>query len=237
MGWRDDVDGCEEERAGSIEANELGENFSDSRWNDNSSREENGFKVWHRRNGWLMDNVAKYGWFKWKSKHPSSADYKKEGEKGEREREKLLDGVELRGLWSLLATRKALWMKCYFPLSNVTLNIWHVHINMNSAVFDLWPCAAAEPLMTLQQLRLLFFQLADTVWMEQHHVWSVRSKHGQYAKDSVIRDPQCAGREVSKAVNTSEEYPSPSDSCQRTKSATVNIAAGAGFKDTFNKNI
>lgn len=158
-------------------------------------------------------------------------------EKRGREREKLLDGVELRGLWSLLATRKALWMKCYFPLSNVTLNIWHVHINMNSAVFDLWPCAAAEPLMTLQQLRLLFFQLADTVWMEQHHVWSVRSKHGQYAKDSVIRDPQCAGREVSKAVNTSEEYPSPSDSCQRTKSATVNIAAGAGFKDTFNKNI
>lgn len=89
--------------------------------------------------------------------------------------------------------------------------------------------------MTLQQLRLLFFQLADTVWMEQHHVWSVRSKHGQYAKDSVIRDPQCAGREVSKAVNTSEEYPSPSDSCQCTKSASVNIAAGAGFKDTFNK--
>lgn len=137
--------------------------------------------------------------------------------------------------WLQSVPRKALWMKCYFPLYNVTLNIWHVHINMNSAVFDLWPCAAAEPLMTLQQLRLLFFQLADTVWMEQHHVWSVRSKHGQYAKDSVIRDPQCAGREVSKAVNTSEEYPSPSDSCQCTKSATVNIAAGAGFKDTFNK--
>lgn len=49
-----------------------------------------------------MDNVAKFGCFKWKSKHSSSADYKKVGEK--REGEKLLDGVELRGLWSLLAT-------------------------------------------------------------------------------------------------------------------------------------
>ncbi len=39
-----------------------------------------------------------------------------------------------------------------------------------------------------------------------------------------MRDPQCAGREVSKAVNTSEEYPSPEDSwC--IKSSTVNIAA------------
>lgn len=52
----------------------------------------------------------------------------------------------------------------------------------------------------------------------------MRSKHGQHAKDSVIRDPQCAGGEVSKAVNTSEEYPSPLDSCQCIKSATVNIA-------------
>lgn len=103
---------------------------------------------------------------------------------------------------------KPLLMKCYFPLYNVTLNIWLVHINMNSAVSDLWPRSAAEPLMTLQQLWLLFFQLADAVWMEQHRVWSVRRKHGQYAKDSVIREPQCVGREVSKAVNTSEVYPS-----------------------------
>lgn len=121
-----------------------------------------------------------------------------------------------------LMQRSLFWHRVYhvrhcFLLSDVTLNIWHVRINMNSAVFDLWSCAADEPLMTLQQLWLLFFQLADTVWMEQNQFWSMRSKHGQYAKDSVIRDPLCAGREVSKAVNTSEEYPSPSGSCQCTK--------------------
>lgn len=44
----------------------------------------------------------------------------------------------------------------------------------------------------------------------------MRSKHGQHAKESVIRESQCVGREVSKAVNTSEEC---------IKSATVNIAA------------
>lgn len=86
--------------------------------------------------------------------------------------------------------------------------------------------------MTLQQLWLLFFQLTDTVWME-HHVWSVRGKHGQYAKDSVIRDPQCAGREVSKAVNTSKEYPSPLDSCQCIKSATVNIQMHTSCESLF----
>lgn len=78
--------------------------------------------------------------------------------------------------------------------------------------------------MTLRQLWLLFFQLTDSAWME-HHVWSVRSKHGQYAKDSVMRALQCAGSEVSKAVNTSEECPPPSDSCQCIKKATVNTAA------------
>lgn len=31
--------------------------------------------------------------------------------------------------WLQSVPRKALWMKCYFPLYNVTLNIWHVHIN------------------------------------------------------------------------------------------------------------
>lgn len=71
--------------------------------------------------------------------------------------------------------------------------------------------------------------------MEQHHVGSMRRKHGQYAKDSVIRDPPCAGREVSKVVITSEEFSSLSVPCQCTKRAASLLEPLS--KTTFNKNL
>lgn len=68
-----------------------------------------------------------------------------------------------------------------------------------------------EPLMTLQQLWLLFFQAHRHCVIGASRLKRERRKHGQYAVDSVIRDPLCAGGEVSKAVNTSDEYASPLD--------------------------
>lgn len=56
--------------------------------------------------------------------------------------------------------------------------------------------------------------------------------HGQYAKDSVIRDPRCAGREVRQAVNTCEECPALSVVCPSGGSAAVNTDAAVGFKHT-----
>lgn len=75
----------------------------------NTERMENRFK------GWQKNIVAKS---------------ESHSQRREREREN-----GLKDLWSLCVC--TVFMKYYFPLYNVTLAIWHVHINMNSAVFGL----------------------------------------------------------------------------------------------------
>lgn len=65
----------------------------------------------------------------------------------------------------------------------------------------------------------------------------MRRKHGQYAKASVIREPECAGRAVSKGRKHFRSVSLPaSDGCQRSTSPAVNIAAGAAFKGVSNEN-
>lgn len=104
--------------------------------------------------------------------------------------------------------RNALSIKCCFffpPPSSVILNIRHANVNMNSAVCDLWPRAAAKPLMTLEQLWLLFsLALVDAVrnGAGVAAAEACGASTDSNAGDSVIRDPQRARRGVRQAVNT-----------------------------------